>query len=282
MATIYLDHNVIADIAGIPGASDAPQLRKHVTSLQAQGHRFALSAWNMYELARSNNQQHVDQCCSFVEALNPLWVSDSTQVRRQEVDCFLQQVFEPLRTRNVTPFNDTVAAMWTTFGEGGRPDETFTTSVALLREHPDFVAHIDRAAQETPGAILIGREAHLDGRAKLFEGIIDRDYLKGLLPVGAGNTQLDYLMANRDKLLSIPSALAVEEAISKLRVGDSFKPKSTDAADLQHAMVPLAYCDHFVTNDGRLAEHSATVVRQLSLQCKVHRKVGEILSETMP
>lgn len=279
MATIYLDHNVIADIAGIPGTGDALQLREHVTALQALDHRFVLSAWNMYELARSNVQQHVDQCCSFVEVLKPLWISDSTKVKRQEVDRFLQPVFDnvgPVRNRSFTPFNETVAAMWATFGEGGRPDETFRTSVASLRAHPDFVADVDRAAMETPEAILIGRHAHRDGRAKLFQGIIDREYLELFLPTGPNSQQLDYLMANRKKLLSVSPALAVEEAISKLHVRDSFKPEPADASDLQHAMVPLGYCDYFVTNDGQLAQHCATVVKQLLIPCKVHRKLRSI------
>lgn len=279
MGTIYLDHNVIADIAGIPGAHDAPERREHVKALQALGNRFVLSAWNMYELARSNNQQHIDQCCSFVEELEPLWVSDSRKVKKQEVDRFLQPMFDnvgPVRNRSFTPFNGTVAEMWATFGEGSRPDESFTNSVALLRAHPDFVANVDLAALETPVAILIGRQAHRDGRARLLQGIIDREFLKLFLPVGDANQQLDYLMQNRKKLLSVSPALAIEEAMSKLHVRDSFKPEPADASDLQHAMVPLGYCDHFVTNDGQLAQHCTTVVNQLQLPCRVHRNTRSI------
>ncbi len=299
MATIYLDHNIIAGIAGIPGVSDAPDLLKHVKLLQAHGHRFVLSAWNMYELARSNNQQHIDQCCRFVENLDPLWVSDSTKVKRQEVDRFLQPEFDkigPVRNRNFSPFNATVPEMWGSFGERGRPDETFTSSVATLRAHPVFLADVDRSAKVTPEAILIGRQAQTDGRAKLLQGVIDREHLELFLP-GAGSEWrdrlvarlypagatplepsersewLDYLMATHRKLLAASPALAVEEAMSKLRVRESFTPEPADAADLQHAMVPLGYCDYFVTNDGQLAEHCIAVIRQRKLACKVLRSL---------
>lgn len=279
MATIYLDHNVIADIAGIPGAHDAPERREHVKALQALGNRFVLSAWNMYELARSHNQPHIDQCCSFVEELGPQWVSDSRKVKKQEVDRFLQPMFDnvgPVRNHSFTPFNETVAEMWATFGVGSRPDESFTTSVALLRVHPDFVANVDQAAKETPMALLIGRQAHRDGSARLWQGIIDREFLELFLPAGDTNQQLNYLIRNRKKLLSVSPVLAIEEAMSKLHVRDSFKPEPADAPDLQHVLVSLGYCDHFVTNDGQLAQHCTTVVNQLQLPCRVHRDTRSI------
>jgi hypothetical protein len=276
MGTIYLDHNVVVDISGVPGAPDAPALLNHAKTLQTLGNRFVLSAWNMYELARSIDQQHVDQCCRFVEELHPLWVSDSRKVKSQEIDRFLQPKFDsigPVRNRSFTPFSETVAEMWATFGESSLPDETFTNSVAQLRAHPDFVSNIDQAAMETPAAILTGRQAHRDGRARLLQGSIDREFLELFLPEGDRNQQLDYLMQSRTKLLAASPALAIEEAMSRLRVRDSFKPERADAADLQHAMVPLGYCDHFVTNDGQLAQHCMTVVKQLNLPCKVHRNV---------
>lgn len=279
MATIYLDHNVIANIAGIPAAADAPQIGTHITALQERGHRFVLSAWNMYELARSNDQQHIDQCCAFVEILNPLWLSDSTKVKRQEVDRFLQPAFDnvgPVRNRNFSAFNETVAAMWASYGEGGRQDETFTSSVASLRAHPEFLETVDNSAKETPEAILIGRRAFRNGGEKLLDGIVDQEYLALSLPTGAGSQQLKFLIANRNKLLSVSPALAVEDAMSKLRVRDSFKPKPSDAADLQHAMVALGYCDYIVTGDRQLAQHCSSVVRKLAFPCQVCRNVSDV------
>ncbi|WP_342618414.1 hypothetical protein [Rhodoferax sp. GW822-FHT02A01] len=275
---------MIANIAGIPLAANALEVRQYVTELQAVGHRFVLSAWNMYELARSNNQQHIDQCCAFVETLNPLWLSDSTKVKRQEVDRFLQPIFDnvgPVRNRSFSALNQTVAAMWGTYGEGGRPDETFTTSVALLRAHPEFLKTIDSSAKQTPEAILIGRRAYRDGAEALLDSIVDREYLALSLPAGADRLQLDYLMANRNKLLSVSPALAVEDAMSKLRVRDSFKPEPADAADLQHALVALGYCDYFVTGDRQLAQHCRYVVQKLGLACHVCRNVSDIPCQSM-
>ena len=54
MSLIYWDHNVIASIAGNPAATWADTHREHAREILRCGHRFALSAWNMYELALSN------------------------------------------------------------------------------------------------------------------------------------------------------------------------------------------------------------------------------------
>ena len=281
MSTIYLDHNVISDIAGIPGSVNGPQGRQQIESLLHLGFKFVLSAWNMYELARSNNQQHVDQCCAFVEGLNPAWMSDTTKVKRQEVDRFLQPVFDnlgPVRNREFSPFNSSVYDMWTTFGEAGRRDETFTSSVELLRARPEFLELIERSAKKTPEAILIGRTAYQLGYAHLLDRTISEDYFKLLLPPGADRKQLCYLIENQDQLLATSPALAVENAIEKLRIRDSFNPKSSHAADLQHVIATLGYCDYFVTADRQLAQHSSTVTQKLNLQCRVCRNVSDIVS----
>lgn len=281
MATIYLDHNVIADIAGIPGAGDAMELREQVTALQALNHRFVLSAWNMYELARSSDKQHIGQCCSFVESLASLWVSATRHVHVQEVDRFLQPVFDkigPVRNRTVTPFKQTVVQMWATFGADAPQQESFTTSVAALRANPEYLLGVHRAAVATPAAILTGRHAWRNGleRAPALQAVIEQDYLQHLLPNGASPEQLQYLVSERRKHLAVSPALALEDALARLRTRESFKPEPGDGPDLQHAIVPLGYCDYFVTNDRQLARHGATVVRELGLPCQVRRSVRDI------
>ena len=58
-------------------------------------------------------------------------------------------------------------------------------------------------------------------------------------------------MANRAKLYQECPTLAIEDALRRVRANDSFKPNASHAADLQHAMAALGYCDHFVTRDGQ-------------------------------
>src|SRR3979490_3035756 len=101
MATIYLDHNVIVSIGGIPAVATAEVQRAHAAQLRQRGVQFALSAWNMYELARSRELNHVFQCAAFVDELAPVWVSCTSTVKAQEVGRYLQPVFDligPVRT----------------------------------------------------------------------------------------------------------------------------------------------------------------------------------------
>lgn len=279
VTTVYLDYNVISHIAGVPNKANAEDLRKHLLELKTDGYRFALSAWHMYELARSNCQLHVDQCCALVEEILPLWVSNTQSVKRQEVDRYLQPIFDkvgPVRNRNFIPFNETVSLMWKTYSDDLIVhNENFRGSVAALRVDPNDIANIDRAANETPQAILMNRIAH---KAGILEDIpyIDRDYLKNLLPSRHSTQQLEYLEKSCMELVKASPTIAVEEALVQLRASDSFKPKPSDGPDMQHALVPLAYCDYFVTDDNRLRNHCNVVTRKLGLKCRVLKSVEDI------
>jgi hypothetical protein len=87
--------------------------------------------------------------------------------------------------------------------------------------------------------------------------------------------RIDFLMANQTQLYRECPVLAIEDALAEVRARDSFVPKISHAADFQHAMAALAYCDHFVTRDGQLREHCRIVIRDLTLPCRVHASVGD-------
>jgi hypothetical protein len=279
MKTIYLDHNVVSGIAGIPAAPDAETLRAYATELKKSGYRFALSAWNMYELARSDDIKHVEQCCAFVEELDPIWVSNTHTVKSQEVARYLQPIFDcigPVRSKVVVPFHLTVAEMWSTYGGPTRPDETFRGTVLALRSDPRNIERVERAANLTPNAILTGRQAKQNGALKFFKFIIDRGYFEGLVPRGTPSQQVNFLMKTIKRVIAASPAIAVEEALTQHRVKDSFKPTPNDAADLQHALVPLAYCDYFVTGDKHLHEQCRIVAEQAKLPCQVCKSLLQI------
>ncbi len=280
MKTIYLDHNVVSSIAGITATQDAEKLRAHTVELKNSNYQFVLSAWNMYELARSNNMTYVEQCCSFVQELNPIWVNNNHAVKCQEVARYLQPMFDcigPVRSRIVEPFHSTVAEMWSTYGGAMQlPNETFRDSVLLLRSNPKHIERVAQAANLTPDAILTGRKAQQNGALKFLEFIIDREYFVGLVPRGTPREQVDFLMKTRKKVQEVSPAIAVEEALTLCRLRDSFKPTPNDAADLQHAMVPLAYCDYFITDDKHLHEQCRIVIKRINLRCKAYRSLLEV------
>jgi hypothetical protein len=128
-------------VGGIPAAEDADCQRKHAAELNKYGYRFALSAWNMYELARSNNIKHIEQCCDFVDELNPVWVNNNFSVKAQEIDRYLAIEFDrigPVRSRPVVPFSMTESDMWSSYGVPSHAGETFRTSVRGFHHSPTF------------------------------------------------------------------------------------------------------------------------------------------------
>jgi hypothetical protein len=115
MPTVYLDYNIIAKVAGLPSSPHAALWRAAIEGLQDAGYRFALSAWHAYELAKSDNQAHVDACCGFVEAIRPLWLSNSVFIKRDEITRFLNYA-SVNDVYTVRALNPSIAQMWTTYG----------------------------------------------------------------------------------------------------------------------------------------------------------------------
>lgn len=276
MATIYLDYNVIAHIAGIPSVDDATALRKHALNLKADGHQFALSAWSMYELARSKNDQHIEQCCVFVEELDPIWVSNNNAIKCEEIGVFLQRAFgldQKAPCVRVRPFAPTVSQMWASYGGIVIIGETFRGSVLALRADPNNIAKIDHAAQLTPDAISVGREAARNGAMGTVKHIIDYEYIAMLAPPHTPKEHLAFIEKHFDDFLAAAPTIAMEEILSQIRLNDSFSPKPSHAADLQHALGALAYGDIFVTGDKQLASHCEIAVQKARASCKVVRSL---------
>src|SRR5271155_2903327 len=117
--TIYLDHNVVVGVAGLPAWPDAESERECIQRLQTQGVRFVLSAWHMYELAKSGDAENVRRCCEFVEELKPLWAKNPLAVKRWELDRFLSQLSDrkAIARPPISPFGDSVDSLWASYGE---------------------------------------------------------------------------------------------------------------------------------------------------------------------
>ena len=273
MPTIYLDHNIIAIAAGLPLKPTAPDVRARIGALLHAGHRFALSAWNAFELAQSQQQDHVHSCCAFIESINPIWVSNGNYVKRKELKRFLSGAPD----HRIPALSNLVSQMWATYGDGAAVTigETFTNTVRELRGAPEALATVQAAARMTPEAIEIGRQARDDGRLAANADIVDREYFAMLLG-SIDRDALDHVMGRLREVLAACPAIAVENRLTQIRVSENFNPEPGDAADLQHAIVGLAYCDHFVSDDKMLVEHCRRAVRDCGLRCGVHRSVAEV------
>lgn len=272
MPIIYLDHNIIATVAGLPPDPRAPEWRAAIQMLADDGNRFALSAWHAYELANFHDQKHVDACCDFVRTIRPLWLSNSQFVKREEIMRFLKHGGD-----HTTPvFNPSIAQMWTTYNQPFTIGETFANTVQLLRTSPGALVEIDRAAAETPNAILVARQAKVEGRYVATQPIVDREYFSTL--INPPNRQvLDYVLSHMKHVLAACPTIRIEESLTRIRVTSHFRPKPSDAPDLQHAMVGLAYCDHFVSDDKNLSEQCRQAAKLCGLSCQVHRNPTNFL-----
>ncbi|WP_211441228.1 hypothetical protein [Collimonas humicola] len=282
MKTIYLDHNVISSVGGIPATKDAERQRNHAADLRKCGYRFALSAWNMYELARSNDIKHIEQCCDFVDELDPVWVNNNFSVKAQEIDRYLAIEFDrigPVRSRPVVPFSMTVSDMWSSYRLPSHAGDTFRASVLGFHRSPKNMREIERVANEMPDAILVARRAQQLGTLDFFDSIVDRQYFATMAPRSAPPEQINFLLKTKRALLAASPAIAVEDALTERRLQDSFTPKPNDAADLQHSIASLAYCDYFVTGDKKLYEHCRTTVKQAGVACQLYKSMLEITSK---
>src|SRR5208282_1714318 len=199
--TVYIDYNVIVNIAGTPAKPSAGQLRVEIDRLLETNHRIALSAWHAYELARSNRPEHVNSCCSFVEEINPVWLSNPQFIKSEEIARFLSHERRPEEIiMPVSAMNNVYSQMWATYGGPVLIGETFRFSIEALQNTPGALEHINRAALETPRAIQIGREAYADGRLAANQHVIDREYFEGL--IGRRGDDVDFVMNNMGRAIA--------------------------------------------------------------------------------
>ena len=70
---------------------------------------------------------------------------------------------------------------------------------------------------------------------------------------------LDFCEVHRDTFFATCKAIAVEDALTGPRIADDKrKPQRSDAIDLMHSVMALAYCDYFL------------VVDRFAYSCAVH------------
>lgn len=271
---IYLDHNVIVGVAGLPAWADAESERACIERLQTQGVRFVLSAWHMYELAKSGDVDNVRRYCAFVEALQPLWANNPIAVKRAELRRFLDPSLGSMATDipAIRPFSESVDDMWASYGESGILGETFSGVVRAFQADPSFLREINEAADLTPDAIVTGRRAHQDGRLKQAEPIIDREYFADLLECEPSDPRVNGLLENIKSVYRACPTIAVEDILTHVRVKESFTPRAAHASDLQHALIALAYCTAFVTDDKNLLENARVTLNKLSLLTQLNRR----------
>ncbi|TPQ35709.1 hypothetical protein [Cupriavidus pinatubonensis] len=294
MGVIYLDHNFVSDIAGHTRATDADAERGRATEIvRAGGHRFAVSVWNMYETARAGRQETKDGCIEFIASVQPFYCANPRLVQVQEVVRYAADRYDdrPYRIEEVTPFFDTPAQMWATFGSPRSPatpfvGESFRDGVEMLT-HSDLRKELDAALDDGPAAAAMGRQAFAEGVVERDEQLIDRHWLMELLPERnqADNSWIDqrrreamveFLQSNIDDAYAYCPSLHAEEQTYRYRIAGQRKLKRSDGVDVQFGVLAVAYCDAIVTADDALREMLEYVAVKSGSECRLLSRLIEL------
>lgn len=276
--TVYLDHSVIAkeilwpDIAGIFGAG--PNVR------------LAISDWNILEIAAGTDHAQGIKRAAFLDSLKPLWMVERLSVAKWEARDYVWS----------TEFSSSGPA-WNSFEElaSVAMSHVMGSKVLLGLNVQKMVSiwHQDPANLD----LLLAQRKQGTAAMKTLQATSSRDlnkkdremfhaWIEGLLPVVdptgkiiPGNRKaeiLDTLYANQSSFFAACPTIWVEDEITKVRTQDPKRPaKDSDAVDLQHSLMALAKCDHFVCRDGFVV-NCAEAVSKVVPTAKVHRSLDEL------
>ncbi len=267
MKTVYVDYNVVSSLFASNGKDERTAVAERLNLLRKRGYRFAFSAWHSFEIARSTNSTHIVSCCEFIESLDPVWMSNSSFIKKAELVNYQKHL--KLTHGDISPvpvFNETLAGMWATYGGPVLIGETLLDIVQMLKANPEDLGLVNGAASQTVDAIKIGREAFKDGRYQKSESVVDEAYMSMLLH-SEHKANVKALLVDKKALFTACPSIGIEDILTSIRVVEQFKPEEGDAADMQHGMVGFGYCDYFVSYDKMLLNHLSKVKKRLNLNC---------------
>jgi hypothetical protein len=246
MATLYLDHSIVTHPSSWGAVDDV------LTRGKAQ---LALSLWNLFEIGSASDRAQQDQRLAFLAKFDPLWILERIAIQRQEVRAFLWQE---------------------KFGWAPEPAEVFKRNLSEVEAHlVGFQTRIgvtprqwidgtnfknfDPSKELAPTAL---RQLQTFGEKKVAQrqDEIFRRWIQALLPTlcpdqtGFSKSEIEdmskFCEDNQTAFYAACPAMAVENAMTRARTAAATRnPQKSDGIDLMHAVVAVAYCDHFVVRD---------------------------------
>jgi hypothetical protein len=247
MRTLAIDHSVVTNQAWWPALTAAVGCGEI---------RLQLSVWNLVEIGFAEDTAQQRQRLDFLTGLKPWWVLERLQIQKQEVERFLWAQYFGVDPKPLVATTEFLSVV----------DSYFAGALTRVGLTPHrFIAETDfkllqAAKKYTPAALRTLQSA---GKAKLrqaekamFEAWIkpnipDTDANGRLLKVIEKETLLQFCYERKDAFFGACRAIAAEDALSVARTSDTRRsPTESDGADLQHAVIGLAYSDMFATADG--------------------------------
>jgi len=289
VATIYLDHNYVSNVAGqtrIENADDERTRAQEIT--ESNNFRFAVSVWNIYEVARAGLDQTREGCIQYIETLNPVFCSNPRLVQTQELLTYMakQGQAHPYRLEPPSPFCDTIPRMWATYPfTTPFVDEDFRMAVGFMLDERNTDA-IDNALSEGPVAAQAGRDAFKKGAIDANVEVIDQEWLLALLPERkedgtfvpkqARQDLVGWLMQDMAATYAACPAIHAEEQLVRHRITSNRKLKVSDGVDTQFLILAVAYCDYLVTGDKALREAFGEIAGKMGTNCKLLASLTEL------
>jgi hypothetical protein len=188
-------------------------------------------------------------------------------IQRMEVAAFIRREMWKVPADPVVPFTEHFSVVLSQFDRHGRGLGA-NASQWLDQSDLSFVAHQKKL---TPASLTLLQGADKK-KLKAIEPEVFRIMMIAIVPDldphGKAHTKAqkaamaDFCLAHKESLLGQCPAVAVEDKLYDVRIGDpGRKPMDSDAVDLQHAVVALSYCDLFLVDDKYVRECAARLAK---------------------
>ncbi|MBR2813373.1 MAG: hypothetical protein IKE60_01885 [Reyranella sp.] len=258
MTLLYIDHSIVSR------EQHWPDLKAVMETGQVQ---LGLSLWNFFEIAGASDAAQKERRVAFLLQFNPQWIRERRDIQRDEVFVFLTRHYY----RQDAPEVDAIARTFSTLVS------TRTRQYTPLGLTPrQWMATLDPTAfgdlkKRTVDA-LVDLQRHGHTAMSAHEPQIFEQWIEKSLPLRApdGRCLLDqerrqllaYCADHRGEVLDQCPALGVEHALSLARTDDpNRRPSLSDAPDLMHSVVALAYADYYLVNDAYARRCAAAIPR---------------------
>jgi hypothetical protein len=303
MTKIYLDHNIVHYfVRGFPKSyPDEGSAEQAALSLALEKHpalRFVVSAWNVIEAASEQapgtpHEALADRYADFYERLKPLHIPAHDVVEREEMKRCVYRELGLLTTISEVPvFNEHLTQVLALTGIEPLLGYDLRKDLRYLARNPQRREGFENAKQTTLKArkdLLMAKEEGRDQDPEIRRQILRR-WFAGLMPLrGPDNRVLS--VSDRERVLEgftdSPErvfehcpAMSTEGALADIRANmGARKPRLEDSMDLMHAIVPLAYCDAFVSNDGNVREGAKRSLKVTRRPVIVTARLSEALDQ---
>jgi hypothetical protein len=301
MTTIYLDHNIIHYyVRGFPQNDDhrASSERSALVTVLKQypNIRFVVSAWNIMESASEREpgapaEELAERYADFYEQLMPLHIPAPDVVEREEMKHCVYGVLGLIpRPPEIPVFSQYLSQVLTL--SGIEPLVAYDLRKELRyfarkRERREVVEDAKRVAFKAREEMLNAKKQGRDKDPQVERQILRAWFarfipLRGpdgrVLPAPDRERVLNLFTDSPGQVFISSPAIWAENALTEARANmGSRKPRLQDGMDLMHAIVPLAYCDAFVSNDGNVRDCARRVLKVTDRAVVVASRLSETL-----